>query len=90
MRKLFYALFLVAGMSFASDNVANAKDTKTKACCNKETVATTATKEKSKDCPVKNCPMASKKADCPMKTASATETKKCCTKAAPVAEAKKK
>ncbi len=79
MKKLFYVVFLLAGISIASLNSSNAQDNKVKAaCCNKEKVATTAMK--SGDCPMKaatasttaakvdcpkDCPMAAKK-DCPM------------------------
>jgi hypothetical protein len=79
MKKLFYVVFLLAGISLASLNTSNAQDNKAKAaCCNKEKVGATAMK--SGDCPMKatavastttkadcpkNCPMAANK-DCPM------------------------
>lgn len=85
MRKLIYAVFIMAGISIASINVANAQDTKSNAaCCSKEKAASTAMK--SGDCPMKaktvsltsakaddpkGCPMAANK-DCLM-----TGTKAC-------------
>lgn len=79
MKKLFYVVFLLGGISLASVNVSTAQDTKAKsACCSKEKAGATAMK--SGDCPMKatatasttakadcpkNCPMAASK-DCPM------------------------
>ena len=77
MRKFFYAVFLMAGMSFATVNL-SAQDTKAKACCNKAVTADTKAKG--------DCPLAAKK-DCPLKAGTVAEQKACCAKA--IAENKK-
>jgi len=70
MKKLFYILVFMAGVSFMAPDTAIAQETKAKsACCKK---ATADADVKSADCPMAakekakaDCPMAAKK-DCPM------------------------
>ena len=81
MKKLFYVVFLIGGISLASVNTSSAQDNKAKAaCCNKEKVA--ATDMKSADCPVKAKTVAlttdaKAKADCPVKDCPMAGTKDC-------------
>ena len=81
MKRLFYVVFLMAGISIASLNTTIAQDNKAQAaCCNKEKVAATATK--SADCPMKAKTVAlttdaKAKADCPVKDCPMAGTKDC-------------
>lgn len=60
MKKLFYILVFIAGVSFIASNTAFAQDTKAKAACCQKAAA-------GKDMKSANCPMADKtKANCPM------------------------
>jgi len=79
MKRLFYVVFLMAGISLASVNLTSAQDTKAKAaCCNKDKV----TAVKSGDCPMKASTVAlttneKAKADCPVKDCPMAGTKNC-------------
>jgi len=81
MKKLFYVVFLLAGISLASVNTSSAQDTKAKAaCCSKATAGATAMK--SGDCPMKNGAVASTtndkaKGNCPVKECPMAGTKDC-------------
>lgn len=81
MKRLFYVVFLMAGISLASVNVSNAQDTKAKVpCCNKEKA--TAGAMKSGDCPMKAGTAAlttneKAKANCPVKDCPMAGTKNC-------------
>jgi hypothetical protein len=81
MKKLFYVVFLIGGISLASMNVSTAQDTKAKsACCSKEKAGVTAMK--SGDCPMKVSTVAMKttekaKGNCPVKDCPMAGIKAC-------------
>ena len=82
MKRLFYVVFLMAGISLASVNVSNAQDAKVKGtCCNKSKV--TANTVKSDDCTGKVSTVAlttegtAKTGECTGKDGKMAESKTC-------------
>lgn len=89
MRKLFYAVFLIAGMSFASVNLSSAQDTKAKAaCCTKDKATAGKCAKACTTADGKIC--TGKSGACTMKAGAVAGKETSKTKTGPVAEAKTK